>query len=232
MIYIDKPVDAVLVRKVNRFLCEVTVDGRTVNAHIPNSGRLAELVRPGKRALLSRSFNPARKTSFTLKSVWHNGRWVCIDSTVPNSIAIELFKSKKFHPFEGYMEARREYSVGGHRFDLLLTDTRRPPMIVEIKSVTLVEKGVAKFPDAPTARGRSHLDTLSSFHQDDFRRAVLFIIQRSDAESFEPNIETDLEFGEALSFAISAGVEVYAVRCRVGRRRISPMGEVRINLAS
>ncbi|MDH5638787.1 MAG: DNA/RNA nuclease SfsA, partial [Nitrospinota bacterium] len=142
-----------MIRKVNRFLAEVTVDGRQCQAHIPNSGRLAELMTPGRKVILERATNPERKTPFTLKSVHFKNRWVCIDSTTPNALAEYLARKQKLPLFDGYSHVRREVTMGAHRFDLRLDGEGMRPMIVEVKSVTLVKNGVAMFPDAPTKRG-------------------------------------------------------------------------------
>lgn len=230
MIYCDKPVDAFLVKKINRFLCEVSVNGVNVLAHIPNSGRLTELMTPGRKAILSESDNPDRKTAYTLRSVWFNRRWVCIDSIVPNALASELAGSGRL--FGNSVEVKREHTIGNHRFDLLLIDRkgRERRTLVEVKSVTLVENKIALFPDAPTKRGVAHLNALKELINQGYRRQILFVIQRSDAESFRPNIKTDNDFAEALKRAKKAGVLVKAIRCRVGRRSITQIGSVRVDL--
>ena len=38
---------------------------------------------------------------------------------------------------------------------------------VEVKSVTLIKDGIAQFPDAPTERGRKHLEELISLKKED-----------------------------------------------------------------
>lgn len=228
MIYCDKPIDALLVKKINRFLCEVSVNGTDVLAHIPNSGRLTELMTPGRKVILSKSNNPDRKTAYTLRSVWYKRRWVCIDSTTPNALASELAKSGRL--FGNHAEVKREHTMGNHRFDLLLTDRNGKRTLVEIKSVTLVEKKVALFPDAPTARGVAHLNALSKYINEGYHCAILFIIQRSDAKCFRPNVKTDSDFSEALKRAKRAGVKVKAIRCKVGRRSITSMGSIRVAL--
>ncbi|MEZ4582791.1 MAG: DNA/RNA nuclease SfsA [Caldilineaceae bacterium] len=45
-----------------------------------------------------------------------------------------------------------------------------------MKSATLVEDGVARFPDAPTVRGRRHVDELTVLRRTGDRSAVIFII--------------------------------------------------------
>ena len=47
------------------------------------------------------------------------------------------------------------------------------------------------------------------------RSAVFFLIQRSDANSFRPNMETDPDFAANLKEANRKGVEVYAYSSRV-----------------
>ena len=228
MIYCDKPVDAFLVKKINRFLCEVSVNNVNVLAHIPNSGRLTELMTPGRKAILLKSDNPDRKTAFTLRSVWYNKRWVCIDSTVPNALASALAGSGRLFGVD--LLVKREHTMGSHRFDLLLKGRDGRQTLVEVKSVTLVENGIALFPDAPTKRGVAHLNALAKLVSQGYSCEILFVIQRSDAKSFRPNVKTDNEFSEALKRAKRAGVLVKAIRCRVGRRSITSMGSMVVAL--
>lgn len=230
MIHTEKPIDALLVRKVNRFLCLVKINGGVEEASVPSSGRLTELMTPGRRVLVEAASSPNRKTGYTLRAAWRNGRWVLVDSTAPNRLVAELVESGGFRLFPGYTKARREYSIGAHRFDLLLEGKGAPPVIVEIKSVTLVEDKVARFPDAPTERGRRHVLELARLNGKGLKSAVLFVIQRSDAACFRPNWRTDPAFGGALREAVESGVEVAAVRLRVGRRMASVMGSVPVLL--
>jgi sugar fermentation stimulation protein A len=54
--------------------------------HVPNSGRLAELLLPGTPVFLTPRPGAHRKTAFDLAFVPIPGEegWVCIDSRVPN----------------------------------------------------------------------------------------------------------------------------------------------------
>jgi len=228
VIYCDKPVDAFVVKKINRFLCEVSINGANALAHIPNSGRLTELMTTGRKAIVSKSDNPDRKTAYTLRSVWYNRRWVCIDSTTPNALAAELCISG--HLFGNSANVKREHTIGRHRFDLLLTGFKGRKTLVEVKSVTLVKNKTALFPDAPTKRGVAHLNALIILKDKGYHCAILFVILRSDADIFRPNVETDSDFAEALKRARRAGVLVKAIRCRVGRRSITRMGHTRVIL--
>ena len=81
---------------------------------------------------------------------------------------------------------------------------------VEIKNCTLVENGVARFPDAVTTRGLKHLDEMARL-VDAGRRCVMFyFIQRMDARVFEPADRIDPDYGQGLRRAVKRGVEVLA----------------------
>lgn len=211
-----------MIRKVNRFLALVAIDGVETKAHIPNSGRLAELMTEGLPVLLEKAPEGAtRKTGYTLKSVGYNGGWVCIDSTVPNKLGAStiLDATSPVH-LAGYDTVRPEFTVGNHRFDLLVTGPGKRPTLVEIKSVTLVVDGVARFPDAPTERGRSHLATLAELAKGEYDCRALFMIQRSDATSFSPNRATDPAFADTLADVMRQGVTAQAALCKVTKREI------------
>ncbi len=91
---------------------------------------------------------------------------------------------------------------------------------VEIKSASLVIDGVARFPDAPTVRGRRHVDALAALAAQGIAAAVVFMVQRPDAHAFRPYSERDPELGEALRRAEAAGVGLYAYTCGLTQEAI------------
>lgn len=62
---------------------------------------------------------------------------------------------------------------------------------MEVKSCTLMENGVALFPDAVILRGRRHMGELAKASREGLRTCVFFVIQRTDAYVFAPNDEAD-----------------------------------------
>lgn len=85
---------------------------------------------------------------------------------------------------------------------------------IEVKSATLVEEGVARFPDAPTARGARHVAELTALVRGGLGRAViLFVVQRADAVRLEPHWVRDPVFAAALVDAEAAGVRLCAFTC-------------------
>ncbi|KYH38785.1 MAG: sugar fermentation stimulation protein [Candidatus Bathyarchaeota archaeon B23] len=214
--------------RVNRFLGLAEVDGSQEEVYIPNPGRLQELLRPGVTVYLSENPSPRRKTSFDLVLVEAGGLLVSIDSRIPNRLFVEAMEGGQLREFEGLQIEGREVPLDGSRIDFLLSDGHRR-MLVEVKSCTLVEEGVALFPDAPTERGRRHLRSLAE-RPGGLEAAAVFIIQRGDAEVFRPNVELDPAFAEALREARGMGVDVYAHRCHVTLEGIWVMGEVDVEI--
>src|SRR5690625_5912818 len=59
-------VNGKFVRRVNRFIAEVMVEGFKEQVHIKNTGRLKELLLPEVQVLLEKSQNPNRKTKYSI----------------------------------------------------------------------------------------------------------------------------------------------------------------------
>ncbi len=220
---------ATFLERPNRFVIHARLhaSGETVRAHCPNPGRMAELMIPGATVYLSRATDPARRTPFTLRFMIHpeTGGLISLDTQLPNNLFAEGLADGFFAPFQGHRSVRREVTVPhdpegntgkiNSRVDFLLEDAQGRACWVEVKSVSLVEEGVALFPDAPTIRGRRHLLELADLVRAGERAAVVFIVQRPDAVSVQPNRRTDPDFADALAHAQSAGVEVYAYTCAI-----------------
>jgi len=200
--------------RLNRFVARVKIDGEEVLAHVPTSGRLGELLLPGAPVQVRRAAKAGRKTAWDLMLVKTGDIWVSLDSRLPNYLVGQLLHSGDLPPFVGATDIKAESVYGASRLDFAFTDGNGQSTLVEVKSVTLVEDGVAMFPDAPTLRGTRHLNELAGAVAEGYRAAVLFIVQRDDAFSFSPNKKTDPAFAQALHLAQEAGVEVHAWPCR------------------
>lgn len=201
-------------RRPNRFIAYVEIDGREELCHVKNTGRCRELLSPGAEVYCAVSENPKRKTKFDLITVRKGDYLINMDSQAPNAAAGEWLR------YGGLGWAERikpEQKFGQSRFDFYLERQGRP-MYLEVKGVTLEEDGVCRFPDAPTERGARHLRELVAAKRQGFDAAVLFVIQMSPVRYLTPNDETDPDFGAALREAKAAGVEILAVDCAVTPR--------------
>ena len=202
----------IFLARPNRFIAHVLVDGETVVCHVKNTGRCAELLRPGVPVYLEKAQNPARKTAFDLIAVEKGDLLINMDAQAPNRVFAEWAAEGKFLPEVQVIQP--EYRYGDSRLDFVLT-TPQGLHLVEVKGVTLEEHGHARCPDAPTERGVRHLHELMRAAALGHRATAFFVIQMEDVTDFAPNDDTHPAFGAALRQAAAAGVQVAAYSCRV-----------------
>lgn len=195
------------VARPNRFLAKVRVQGKSVWAHVPDPGRLKELLVPGAKVLVEPKNGAKRKTRFALVMVWQGHQLISINSNLPNRFTRFCLDNHLIPELADWTVIRPEYQIGHSRFDFLLGKGKQE-MLLEVKSVTLVEDGVAKFPDAVTARGRRHVLHLGEMHTQGYAVTVLFVVQRPDATCFMPQWERDPAFAETLANAPESGVKI------------------------
>lgn len=226
----DNLIKAVFLERLNRFAMLVEVDGEPALCHVANSGRLRELLSPDNVLWVTEaSRGTERKTTHDLRLVGVGGVLVSADARLPNHLLRESIESGSLEEFAGYDEVRGEVTYGDSRLDLMLTG-RDAVCYLEAKSVTLVEDGLALFPDAPTSRGRKHVLNLINAVKEGHRAAIAFVVQRPDADVLEPNVPSDPEFYEALLQADDSGVEIYAYRCRVSMTDITIAERIPVRL--
>ncbi len=219
--YIEGPLyEAIFIKRINRFLAEIQWNESIHKAHVPNTGRMKELLIAGERVIVRPVDNDKRKTKFDLLMVYKDQKLVAIDSKLPNIILESAFRNHKISYLSEFDFLKREVQYGKSRIDLLLNKDKELAF-VEAKCVTYVrEDHVASFPDAPTERGRKHVLELIDVVKDNMRGVVIFIVQREDAVSFTPNRERDPAFAAAVEDAANAGVEFYAYTCRVSENEV------------
>lgn len=217
-IFLDRP---------NRFIAHVEIHGSIETVHVKNTGRCKELLVPGTEVILERSSNPARKTKYDLICVNKSGRWINMDSQVPNKAAEEWIEKGGLFP--EHVHIFREKVYGNSRFDLYVESERRKSYI-EVKGVTLEEDNVVRFPDAPTQRGVKHVEELIHCMEDGYEAYLLFVIQMKGVTRFEPNWKTHRLFGEALVKAQQAGVRILAYDCQVKEDMIEIKDPVPVKL--
>jgi sugar fermentation stimulation protein A len=196
----------------NRFIAEVEVEGKIEIAHVPNTGRCRELLVEDAVVWLKPSDNPNRKTKFSLHFVENKNVLVSLYSQQANSIVYDAIRNGKIKELAGYSIHQREKTVDNSRIDIYL-ENENQQCYVEVKGVTLIVDGEARFPDAPTERGAKHLKELIKLKQEGNRCVVFFLIQHPAGKFFRPNWENDPKFSQTLNEAYEAGVEILVYRC-------------------
>lgn len=228
MIQYENMVQGKFLRRPNRFIAYVEIDGREEICHVKNTGRCRELLVPDCTVWCQKHNDPKRKTKYSVISVQKGHRCINMDSQVPNKVAAQYIASGGLGFVPRKLQPEKTY--GASRFDFYLEDADGKPGFVEVKGVTLEREDAAYFPDAPTERGTRHLTELRQAAQEGYRSFVLFIVQMEEISHLQPNRETDPAFAEALSAAAAAGVEVLAVGCKITPESIKTDAPIPVHL--
>ena len=198
MRFFGKTFRAHFISRPNRFLIRCKSKDRVLSAFLPNPGRLTELLLPGCVIHLIKESEPGeRKTQYTVAAVERDGHPIMLHTHLTNEVARYLLQSGKVQGLERAEIVRSEVKAGRSRFDFLLREGKQD-ILLEVKSVTLVGKRVAMFPDAVTERGARHLRELAGLAEEGTRTVALFIIHWPFVRVFMPDYHTDLDFARTL----------------------------------
>lgn len=200
---------AIFLRRPNRFIAEVDINGRREIVHVKNTGRCKELLIPGCEVWLTAPGTPDRKTTYDLVAVRKDtGVLFNIDSQAPNKVV------KEWLDRQDYDRIVPEYKYGDSRIDFYM-ERGEERCLMEVKGCTLELNGIGYFPDAPTERGVKHLRELTAAVKKGYKAMLAFVIQMDGVAEVRANVATHAEFGTALDEAKAAGVEVLFLRCHV-----------------
>lgn len=204
-------------KRPNRFIAHIEIDGKEEIVHVKNTGRCAELLQPGATVYVQESANPERKTKWDLISVEKGERTVNMDSQIPNGLVCEFIRNGKLFPDVKLVKPETTY--GNSRFDVYVEYADKKAFI-EVKGVTLENDGVVRFPDAPSERAVKHVEELVQAAKEGYEAYVFFVIQMDNVAYFTPNRDTHLAFAEVLIKASRKGVNVLAYECEVEKDTI------------
>jgi sugar fermentation stimulation protein A len=205
---------AKFIKRVNRFVAEVSLDGKTEVVHVKNTGRCRELLIEGCEVWLTAPGTPDRKTKYDLVAVRKSdGVLYNIDSQAPNKVVKEWLDK------QDYTKVMPEYTYGDSRIDFYMekedSDGKIAKYLMEVKGCTLEIDGIGYFPDAPTERGVKHIRELIKAREAGYKTALAFVIQMAGVSEVRPYIDMQPEFGEAMEDAKRAGVDIIFYKCHV-----------------
>ena len=88
-----KFVEAEFIDRPNRFITRVRLDGDIIDSHLPDPGRLKELLIPGARLLLKKENGRNRKTHFSTQAVYFGKTLISLNTLIPNRFVSYLLKN-------------------------------------------------------------------------------------------------------------------------------------------
>ena len=220
---------AVFLRRPNRFIAQVMLEGAEETVHVKNTGRCRELLVPGATVYLEDCGRPERKTRYDLIAVEKGDRLINMDAQAPNKVFGEWAAAGGFR--DGLTLLRPETTWGNSRFDFYWESSENGRKgFVEVKGVTLEEAGAAYFPDAPTERGVKHVEELMACRAAGYEATLFLVVQMADVGVWRPNDRTHPAFGGAVRRAAGAGVELLCRDCEVTPETIAMGKPVEIRL--
>ena len=202
-------IEGVLIKRYKRFMADVKLrNNHVVTAHCPNSGTMKACCEPGRTVYLTRHNKPSRRLKYTWEMIDMGASLVGVNTIVPNRLTKAAVLAGEIPELADYETVRSEVKYGKNsRIDLLLEDGEKR-CYVEVKNCTLVVDGLARFPDAVTSRGLKHLVELQEQVKQGDRSVMFYLIQRMDADRFEPADHIDPAYVQELRKAVQNGVEV------------------------
>lgn len=235
-----------IISRYKRFLADIRLEnGRTITAHVPNSGSMQTCWEPDAEVIVSEHVNNGqRKLQHTLQSVKMPDGWVCVNTMHPNKAVAEAIIAGALPDFTGYELITTEVKTEtGSRFDLVLLDQEHllqdnseisinqkrliqvksattskqhaRPALIEIKNATLLQDDGVAFPDAVTERGQKHLEHLILLKNRGYRTIICFFAARSSARWVKAAEHIDKKYAGLLKKAVNSGVEAVAVKVEV-----------------
>ncbi|GIX31908.1 MAG: sugar fermentation stimulation protein [Porticoccaceae bacterium] len=215
---------ATLLGRRQRFFADVRLAcGTQLAVHCPNTGSMLRCLVPNSPCYVSLGGRPGRRLPGTLEIVTTAaGHLAGVNTTRANRLVREALEAGRVAELSAYRRIRAEVPWAGSRLDFLLEGEGLPKCFLEVKNVTLeTPQGHLVFPDAPTARGRKHLEALVEAVRAGHRAALFFCVQHSAAASAGPAAAIDPHYTAALERARALGVEVLAYACRLSAREIA-----------
>ncbi|WP_099203006.1 DNA/RNA nuclease SfsA [Miniphocaeibacter massiliensis] len=214
-------IEGIFIKRINRFIAEVSINGIIEKVHVKNTGRCRELFIEGRKCYLEKSNNPNRKTKYSLISIYKENLLINIDSQVPNKVILDSLKSENLLSNLEPSQIKGEIQYKNSRFDVgFFSNKENKYYYLEVKGVTLENNGIAMFPDAPTSRGSKHVLELIDAKKNGFGAIILFLVQFKNAKTFKPNNITDAEFSKNLTNANINNVEILCFDSIVTRDNI------------
>lgn len=226
---------AYFIERPNRFIahCRLMETNAEVITHVKNTGRGKEVFLPGAVVALSYQPSPKRKTDYDLIAVKKGSIWINIDSQVPNTLVNEALKNGQIvlPGLVGTIQTvKREQRFAHSKFDFLVETDADEQAFVEVKGMTLENKGIGAFPDAPTLRGLKHVTELMAATKAGYRCYVLFVVQFEEIKQATIHQEMQPAFAENVGAAIDQGVQVLAYNCHVTPATIELKSQVTFDL--
>jgi len=198
-----------IVERRNRFVVTIEIDGTEYSAWNTNTGRLLDLVLPGKKAYCIERKGKGT-TSHHLIAVSRRVYAAVIDTQTQMKAFETMVHRNLLEWLHPYHIVKRNAALHNSLIDYLLESSQQQ-LYVEVKSAVQQVGDVAMYPDCPSLRGRKHFRDLMAHVDAGGNACIVFIAALPHVKRFRPNKEADPVIHSLLQEACSLGVDVRAV---------------------
>ena len=146
-IFPEPLIEGLILKRPNRFIMEVLVDGAVTKAHCPNTGKIGSIVFDRIPALLSYHPGPNRKMKWTVEAISFDKPekkdkyWIGVNTSATNRYVEHFLKHGMLNDIVEVRvptQVKREKKLGDARIDFKVGDT-----YLEVKTWTqIIEKRV------------------------------------------------------------------------------------------
>ena len=217
--------ESTFIERPNQFTIIAEYNGKKITGAMADRGRLLEVLVPGRTLLMEHRDEKTRKTPYQILAArGDDGALISLDTHLPNKLVKLALSEYAFGELPPYTSFRAEKKIGSSRFDFMLELADGGRLLMEVKSVgRLGADKIARFPDAPTARGARHVKELVELMQEEreTQSALLFLVQGDDATHVEIDKTIDPHLHETLLEAQAAGLHIFAHLCHLDETGLS-----------
>lgn len=212
-----------LLKRYKRFFADIEFQGQQIVAHVPNTGSLKSCLYKDQACYFSDAENPDRKLKYTLEIVETPTGLVGVNTQTPNLMMKKAIEAKLLSHWQSFDIIKPEFKINSEtRLDFKLENSKtQKTHFIEVKNVSLMEDGVALFPDAETTRGQKHIKELMDLMEQGHSCEIVFFIQRSDVQKFSPAYDIDPEYAKLLELAAKRGLVISPIVCSVTEKGIN-----------
>lgn len=229
--------EGIFLNRYKRFFADIKWNESMLTVHVPNSGSMEGCKTAESRCLISDSKSETRKLRYTLEAIRNaeDTCWIGVNTSHPNKLVNLMFQQKVLEHWSGFDQILSEAKISdASRVDFVLWNSRgreewkinpknrakvwkswledpnRAPKLhyVEVKNVSLARGSLAQFPDAVTERGQKHIDELVRLIDLGATAELLFLVQRTDTESFSAARDIDEDYATMLEAAHKKGLKI------------------------
>lgn len=232
--------EGIIVKRRNRFIMEVEIDGTIYDCHCPTTGRIGNLVFENIPCLLSKSKDPARKTQYTVEAFslalpeHSNKTWIGINQNAVNRYVEHYLSNGGFAEMVGtHNEVQREKCLGISKLDFLVGNTylevKTPLQQLQIEIPPYIKTKKAT-PFSSTDRMTKHVAELTGSLKDHERAIFLtcFIYDNPGFQVIEKSTNYE-QVKAAMKKGEAAGVEGWQANFRLTPECVQLTGYFRLS---